>query len=117
MEFLDATRRMIECLSPVLDIYMTTLELVHLEDPCKSTLCFLVFSLAILYLEMVLSLALLAILIAIQYNAYYRREYQPYDVNFVRNAQFLLQIMNLIVESIAIADGFVRDVIYWGNPD
>ena len=66
---------MIECLSPVLDIYMSTLELVHLEDPCKSTLCFLVFSLAILYLEMVLSLVLLAILVAIQYNAYYRREY------------------------------------------
>ena len=116
VEFLDATRKMIECLSPVLDIYINLLDLVHLKDPFRSSLFFIVISLAILHLEAVLSLALLGILLAIQYNAYYRREYQPYDVKYVRNAQFLLQIMNLITESIAIADGFVRDVIYWGNP-
>lgn len=107
---------MIECLSPVLDLYISTLDLIHLKDPYKSTLFFVTLSLLILHLEAVLSLALLAILLAIQYNAYYRREYQPYDVKYVRNAQFLLQLMNLIIESISITEGFVRDVIYWGNP-
>lgn len=107
---------MIECLSPVIELYVTIIDLVQLKDPYKSTLFFMIVSLAILNLEAALSLALLAIVLAIQYNAYYRREYEPYNIDYVKNAQFLLQIMNLITESLALAESFVRDVLYWGNP-
>ena len=66
---------MIECLDPVVDVYETILDLYHLKDPFKSTLFFLITSLAILHFEAASALSLLGILLFIQYNAYYRRIY------------------------------------------
>ena len=63
--FLEATKRMIECLSPVLDLYVTIVDLIQLKDPYKSTLFFMTVSLAILNIEAALSLALLSIVLAI----------------------------------------------------
>ena len=75
MELAAATKKMIECLDPAVDLYEALLEIKQLKDPYKSTLFLVVVSVAIIHYEAALALSLLSILLFIQYNAYYRRVY------------------------------------------
>ena len=111
-----ATKKMVECLDPAVDLYEAILDIMHLKDPYKSALFLMVASVAILHYEAALALSLIGILIFIQYNAYYRRVYEPHSVTYVKNAQFLLLLMNLVTESAEIAENFVRNTLYWGKP-
>ena len=56
---------MIECLTPVVDVYENLLDLFHLKDPFKSTFFLIVCSLAILHFEAAIALCLLGILLLI----------------------------------------------------
>ena len=116
-EFLEATRRMVECLDPIVALEETLIDLFTLKDPQKSTFFLVTTSLAILYLEAAIALSLLAIMLTIQYNAYYRRVYQPHSETYIRNAQMLLFIMNTVTDATDSIQVFVRDVIFWGKPD
>ena len=87
-----------------------------MKDPYKSTLFLLVTSLGILHIEAAIALSLIGIMLFIQYNAYYRRVYEPYSITYVRNAQFLLVLMSLITESAELAETFARNVLFWGKP-
>ena len=77
MELLTALKKMINCLDPTVDLYEDALDLIHLKDGYKSALFLIVASISMLHYEAAMSLSLIGILLAIQYNAYYRRVYQP----------------------------------------
>ena len=104
VEIAAATKKLIECLDPICDLYEALLDLIRLKDPAKSTVFLLVSSLVILYLELTISVAMLGILVFIQYNAYYRRVYQPATITYVRSAQFLLLIMSAITHAFDLAE-------------
>lgn len=116
LELVNATKKLIESLDPVVDVYESLLDLIHLKDPYKSTLFLLVASLCILHIEAAIALSLLSIFLFIQYNAYYRRIYEPHSITYVRNAQFLHLIMDLLTQTAEIVETFARNVLYWGQP-
>ena len=37
-------------------------------------------------------------------------------MNYVCNAQFLLQVMKIMNEATEVAETFTRDVLFWGKP-
>ena len=115
VEVAAATKKVIEGLGPAVDLFEAVRDLIHLKDPYKSIIFLLILSWSILHLEAATACALLALMIMIQYNAYYHREYEPPAINYIRNAQFLLQVMNLMNEGTKFARDFTRDVLYWGN--
>jgi len=117
MELASATKKLIECLDPVVDVYEGLLNLFHLRDPYKSTLFLITLSLAILHFEAAVALGLVGIVFFIQYNAYYRRVYEPHSITIVRNAQFMIVLISLITDSVSMVETFERNVLYWGKPD
>lgn len=106
LELAGATKKLVESLDPVVDIYETLLDLIHLKDPYKSTLFLLITSLCVLHIEAAIALSLLGIFLVIQYNAYYRRIYEPHSITYVRNAKFLHLLMDLLSGIIEVAEKF-----------
>lgn len=116
MELLAALKKMINCLEPCVDIYEDVLDLIQLKDPYKSALFLMVASVSIVNYEAAISLSLIGVLLMIQYNAYYRRVYQPQNITIVRNANFILLLMHLVTEAVETIEKFKREILYWGKP-
>ena len=117
MELAAAMKRMVESLDLFVDLYEAVLDLFYLKDPYKSTFFLVATSLAILHLELAVAIGLLCILLFIQYNAYYRRIYEPPRITIVRNAQFVLVLIAIITDAADFIELFSRNVLYWGKPN
>lgn len=65
VELAAATKKLIECLDPVIDTYEAVLDLINLKDPVRSALFLIVASFSILHIEAAIALSLLGILLFI----------------------------------------------------
>ena len=115
-QMIDKTMPFLAAIDPVVTIVIAFIEIFTLKNPTNTLLFLTAATLGIVYFELAISSAPLALSLFILYNSYYMRRYKVSRPNIARNVSFLCAQMDLIIATRPQIESWLSDVVFWGKP-
>jgi hypothetical protein len=113
---IEKTMPFLAAIDPAVTVAVFLVYIFTLKNLLHTLLFCVAATLGIIFFELAVSAAPLALALFILYNSYFMRRYKVARPNIGRNVTFLISQMDLIIAARPKIESWVSDVVFWGKP-